>query len=545
MGEHGSLAAGRVIGGYTVIRPIGAGGMGTVYLVAHPRLPRHQALKVLASALGGDPSFRERFRREADLAARLDHPNIVSVQDAGVDGDVMWIAMQYVDGTDTAAMLRDADGPLPAGTVVEIIAQVAAALDYAHAKGTLHRDVKPANILVVGAPASDGRGPVGRPAAPRALIGDFGVARLLSETTDLTGTGNMIGTLAYAAPEMFSGAPLTPAVDVYALGCMMYELLCGTTVFPKTDQLAMMSAHAHAPVPRITDTRPDLPAALDGVIARALTKHPEDRFASCGELARAAVDALHGIDETPTRITPNDVDRTRAASTVIAPPPQVPPPHVPPPQVPPPHRRPVPHPVTAVGPPPGVSGPDRFPPSPSGPAPVPRRRSPVPWIIAGVAAVVLIAVVAVVAVVLRSGSDSTTTAGASTTETNATESSATDTTQETTAETTTEPVTQLTGTWRGPAAGDQTGFDVVATISSEYPLAATVEYPQIGCAGTWSEDSRQGQTLLLTETITSGTCVTSQITLTPVSDDELSFYSSYYSQSQSRTLVITSTLRRQ
>ena len=535
MGEHGSLAAGQVIGGYTVIRPIGAGGMGTVYLVAHPRLPRHQALKVLASALGGDPSFRERFRREADLAARLDHPNIVSVQDAGVDGDVMWIAMQYVDGTDTAAMLRDADGPLPAGTVVEIIAQVAAALDYAHAKGTLHRDVKPANILVVGAPASDGRGPVDRPAAPRALIGDFGVARLLSETTDLTGTGNMIGTLAYAAPEMFSGAPLTPAVDVYALGCTMYELLCGTTVFPKTDPLAMMSAHALAPVPRITDTRPDLPAALDDVIARALAKRPEDRFASCGELARAAVDALHGIDETPTRITPNDVDRTRAASTVIAPPPQVLPPH----------RRPVPHPVTAVGPPPGVSGPDRFPPSPSGPGPVPRRRSPVPWIIAGVTAVVLIAVVAVVAVVLRSGSDSTTTAGASTTETNATESSATDTTQETTAETTTEPGTQLTGTWRGSAGGDQTGFDVVATISSESPFAATVEYPQIGCAGDWSENSRQGQTLLLTETITSGTCVTSQITLTPVSDDELSFYSSYYSQSQSRTLVITSTLRRQ
>lgn len=162
-----------------------------------------------------------------------------------------------------------------------------------------------------------------------------------------------------------------------------------------------------------------------------------------------------------------------------------------------------------------------------------------PWIIAGVAAVVLIAVVAVVAVVLRSGSDSTTTAGASTTETTQ------ETTQETTGETTTEPATQLTGTWRGPAAGDQTGFDVVATISSESPFAATVEYPQISCAGTWSEDSRQGQTLLLTETITSGTCVTSQITLTPVSDDELSFYSSYYSQSQSRTLVITSTLQRQ
>lgn len=538
MGEHGSLAAGQVIGGYTVISTLGAGGMGTVYLVAHPRLPRHQALKVLSSALGGDPSFRERFRREADLAARLDHPNIVSVQDAGVDGDVMWIAMQYVDGTDTAAMLRDADGPLPAGTVVEIIAQVAAALDYAHAKGTLHRDVKPANILVV-APASDVRGPVGALPVPRALIGDFGVARLLSETTDLTGTGNMIGTLAYAAPEMFSGAPLTPAVDVYALGCTMHELLCGTTVFPKTNQLAMMSAHAHAPVPRITDTRPDLPAALDGVIARALAKHPEDRFASCGELARAAVDALHGIDETPTRITPTDFDQTRAGSTVIAPPPHLPPPHQPP------HQQPVSRPVTAVGPPPGASGPNRFPPSPSGPGPVPRRRSPVPWIIAGVTAVVLIAVVAVVAVVLRSGSDSTTTAGASTTETNATESSATDTTQETTAETTTEPVTQLTGTWRGPAAGDQTGFDVVATISSEYPLAATVEYPQIGCAGDWSEDSRQGQTLLLTETITSGTCVTSQITLTPVSDDELSFYSSYYSQSQSRTLVITSTLRRQ
>lgn len=314
MGEHGSLAAGQVIGGYTVISTLGAGGMGTVYLVAHPRLPRHQALKVLSSALGGDPSFRERFRREADLAARLDHPNIVSVQDAGVDGDVMWIAMQYVDGTDTAAMLRDADGPLPAGTVVEIIAQVAAALDYAHAKGTLHRDVKPANILVV-APASDVRGPVGALPVPRALIGDFGVARLLSETTDLTGTGNMIGTLAYAAPEMFSGAPLTPAVDVYALGCTMHELLCGTTVFPKTNQLAMMSAHAHAPVPRVTDARPDLPAALDGVIARALAKHPEDRFASCGELGRHRRDT----DPDHTNRLRSDAGRLHRDRTAAAP----------------------------------------------------------------------------------------------------------------------------------------------------------------------------------------------------------------------------------
>uniref|UniRef100_UPI003D8EDBA9 serine/threonine-protein kinase n=1 Tax=Gordonia sp. B7-2 TaxID=3420932 RepID=UPI003D8EDBA9 len=515
MGASGTrLAAGDVIAGYTVIRTLGRGGMGTVYLVQHPRLPRNQALKVLASTLGGDPSFRERFRREADLASRLDHPNIVNVQDAGVEDDVMWIAMQYVDGTDTAAMLRDSDGPLQADAVVGIIAQVASALDYAHAQGLLHRDVKPANVLVT----------AGHGGTWRALIGDFGVARLMTDSTDLTGTGNMIGTLNYAAPEMFGGAPLTPAVDVYALGCTLYELLAGQPVFTRPDQLGLIGAHAHAPVPRLSEVRPDLPLALDDVIFRALAKRPEDRFRTCTDLAAAASAALH---EKPA-------PTTTMGRTVVSPPA---------------YRPTEMRPTTAVGRP-NFSGPaPAYPPPvnrpPTGPphgGPVsthPRRTGLIAAAVVGV--VVLVAAIAIAAVVLTGGSDDTPSAAVQTTPSTV-GLSVTETSPPTTTSTAAEA--SLTGTWRGAVSGDQTGFDVIATITSNQPVAATVEYPQIGCAGTWTEKSRQGTTVILTENITRGTCVTSEITITPISDDSLSYYSSYFSQSQNRTFVINATLRR-
>lgn len=218
---------------------------------APPRLSRNQALKVLDSALGADPSFRDRFRREAQLAARLDHPNIVAVHDAGVDDSVMWIAMQYIEGTDAAELLRTAPAPLPADQAVDIIAQAGAGLDHAHAFGMLHRDVKPANILV-----AENIGPRGR---PRVLVADFGVARLLDDSAGLTETGMVVGTLAYAAPEMFAAAELTPALDIYALGCVLYELLTVEQVFTGRDALALVNAHGTTPPPRVTALRPDLP----------------------------------------------------------------------------------------------------------------------------------------------------------------------------------------------------------------------------------------------------------------------------------------------
>ncbi|MBD0862891.1 protein kinase [Gordonia sp. zg691] len=525
------LVPGDVIAGYTVVRVLGSGGMGTVYLAQHPRLPRHQALKVLASALGADPSFRERFRREAELASRLDHPNIVSVQDAGVDEDLMWIAMQYVDGTDTAAMVRDAHGPLHPALIIDIIGQVASALDYAHAQGTLHRDVKPANILTTAGHS---------PGTRRALIGDFGVARLLSESTGLTGTGTMIGTLAYAAPELFSGEPLTPAVDVYALGCTFYELLTGAPVFPRSDQLAMMSAHLHAPVPRLTDSRPDLPSAFDDVIYRALAKRPQDRFATCGELAAAASAALY---ENPAR---TGSGRTVAGPTVMAPTPQPPQPHSMPDHQPTVSAQAFPRrsgrPATAAGSTPGISGPH-----PAQLNPVPARRGAVGWITAAIVGVVVLAVVAISAILLVGKGDTATPVAGQVSETpvaeRTPEPSSSDTSPSAGASPPTTPA-NLIGTWRGAVTGDQTGFDVVADISSEYPVRATVSYPQIGCSGTWTEQLPRRGGIIVNENITRGTCVTSQISLTPGSDGTLRYSSTYFSRSQNRDFVITATLRR-
>ncbi|MGW5523660.1 serine/threonine-protein kinase [Gordonia sp. NPDC003950] len=469
---------------------------------------------MLAAGLGGNPVFRQRFHREADLAARLDHPNIVAVQDAGIDGDAMWIAMQYVDGDDAAKIVRESPGPLPAEPIVDLIGQAASALDHAHAQGTLHRDVKPANILVT--PSWAQRAP-----SRRALLADFGVARLLTESTGLTGTGNVVGTMAYAAPEMFSTDPMTPAVDIYALGCTLFELLAGSTVFPPSDVAAMIRAHAYDPVPRLSARRPDLPVALDGVIARALAKNPEDRYPTAGALAADATAALAG---PPTMIRPDAVTRHVTDRQSVSAPQSVP--------VPVPASQPV---------PPSPSVPRSLPPTlpPTLPPPVGpgHRRNATPWLLAGVAIVLLIAIASVVAVIVMSDDDSSAPTPADpTTPTTAASQPLTTSSAATPA--------SLAGNWRGAVGGDQTGFDVVAQINPGSPVTATVRYPQLGCSGTWTETGRQGSTVALTETIDQGTCVTSQITLTPAVDGTLSYRSSYFAQSQQRTFVITSTLTR-
>ncbi len=517
-----------VVGGYTIIGHLGSGGMGTVYLVAHPRLPRRQALKVLSSSLGANPEFRERFRREVDLAARLDHPNIVAVQDAGIDGDTMWMAMQYVEGTDAAAILREATEPLRAAPIVDLITQVAAGLDHAHAQGTLHRDVKPANILVT--PAWN------RPAvARRALIADFGIARLMSESTGLTATGNVIATLAYAAPEMFTDTALTPAVDEYALGCTLYELLTGRAVFDRTDAAGLISAHTHAPVPRCTALRPDLPEAIDDVIAQALAKRPDERHGSAGAFAAAVAHAV--ATGGPTTIVGDQ--RPPVPATILGP-------HQPPghgdamrPPPPPPPRGPRPMGGSTTPPPTGVPS-VPMPISPVPASPVRRRHGVLPWLLAGLALVLMGATVVVVLVATRGTETST---GSSPAAASAPTAAPT-TGSPTTGQTTLPVAASLAGNWRGSVTGDQTGFDVVAQISDTAPLTATVQYPQLGCAGTWAENSRQGSTVTLTEQITQGTCVTSQIEVTPSADGTVAYRSSYYSQSQGRTLVITSVLRR-
>ena len=268
--------------GYTIERMLGAGGMGSVYLARHPRLPRHDALKVLTGAPAANFDYRRRFEREADLASRLRHPNIVSIYDRGVAEGQLWIAMEYVEGIDAAHLItsgRDSVEPMRA---IEIIRDAAKGLDFAHRKGLLHRDVKPANILVTG-DEDEGE---------RSLIADFGIARSIDDSHRLTAAGDVLGTLAYAAPEQLEGRDVDARVDVYALGCTLFELLTGSKPYPYPTMMAVMKAHLNAPPPRPTDTVRALSSGIDGVIAKALEKNPDRRYASCRELAEDAMQAL-------------------------------------------------------------------------------------------------------------------------------------------------------------------------------------------------------------------------------------------------------------
>ncbi|MET9487205.1 serine/threonine-protein kinase [Nocardia sp. NPDC006630] len=275
-------APGEIFAGYRLERRLGSGDRGTVYLAAHPRLPRHDALKVLAP--GGSDEFTARFVREAELVARLEHPNIVRVYDRGIERGCLWLAMVYVDGIDAAALIRRSPAGVPAGEAVRIVTEAARGLDEAHLAGLLHRDVKPANILLES-----------RPGEPDPVyISDFGVARPMADTEALTEAGSVLATLDYAAPELLAGDPADHRVDVYALGCTLFELLTGTVPFPRSSPAAQIRAHLKEPPPRPSRRNPDLPASFDAVIARALAKDPRRRYDSAGALAQAAAAALDG-----------------------------------------------------------------------------------------------------------------------------------------------------------------------------------------------------------------------------------------------------------
>ncbi|ABG99584.1 serine/threonine protein kinase (plasmid) [Rhodococcus jostii RHA1] len=284
MGEHGPLRPGEVFAGYTIERVLGVGGMGTVYAAAHPRLPRRIALKVLHPALAEDDDARSRFELEADHAARLEHPNIVAVYDRGREGDRLWIAMQYVDGTDAETAREGA--PLDPARAVRIITETAKALDYAHEAGVLHRDVKPANILLE-------HPRPGHPGDPgRVLLADFGIAKALEHTQHLTKTGMLVASLQYAAPEQFASIPLDARADVYSLGCTLFRLLTGQQPYPGSTLAQLMAGHLNSPIPRPAALRAGLPTGFDAVITRAMAKDREHRYPSCGALAAAAQHAL-------------------------------------------------------------------------------------------------------------------------------------------------------------------------------------------------------------------------------------------------------------
>ncbi|MFD6163062.1 protein kinase [Nocardia sp. NPDC060256] len=274
------LQTGQVFAGYVIKRVLGYGGMGTVYLAKHPRLPRLTALKLLKRELYSEVEIRRRFEREADLVAQLDHPNIVTVYDRGTEDQQLWISMQYVPGAD--ASCADVN-VLEPGRAVQIISDTAIALDFAHANEVLHRDVKPANILLA-------KAPIGQP--ERVLLTDFGIAGVRGSDSTLSSKGSITATLAFGAPEQLMGQPLDDRADQYSLACTLFWLLTGAAPFPGVNPAAVVNSHLFAPVPMLSRQRPGLPPTLDCVLARAMAKSPADRFADCAEFAAAARHAL-------------------------------------------------------------------------------------------------------------------------------------------------------------------------------------------------------------------------------------------------------------
>lgn len=273
------LEPGQIFAGYRIDRLLGAGGMGEVYLARDRDLPRPVALKLLTPLAGDDRDIRARFLREADTAARLSHPNIVAVYARGEEQGRLWMAIQYIEGTDVAAVLRR--GPVRPEHAVRITEETARALDHAHAAGVLHRDVKPANILLAWGDQQ------------QVYLSDFGIAKALDRTDGLTRTGELYASFHYAAPEQFEMRPdIDRRADVYSLGCTLYYLLTGRLPYPAATTGALVNAHLNAPVPRPCAVDPRLPSGFDGVIARAMAKNRDERFSGCGELALAARRAL-------------------------------------------------------------------------------------------------------------------------------------------------------------------------------------------------------------------------------------------------------------
>ena len=269
------LSVGSQFAGYRIEGVAGRGGMGLVYRATDLSLDRVVALKLIGAELAANPGFRRRFETESKTAASLEHPNVIPIFGAGEHAGTLFLVMRYVEGEDLRSEI-EADGRLPAERAVGIVAQVASALDAAHAAGLVHRDVKPANILI--APSG------------HAYLTDFGLTKRLITEADDTQTGHLLGTLNYVAPEQIRGATVDPRTDVYALGCVLYHALTGEVPFPIKEQEAKLWAHVSEPPP-CPSAAPGVPAAFDEVVTRAMAKEPSERFQSAGDLAIAAAAA--------------------------------------------------------------------------------------------------------------------------------------------------------------------------------------------------------------------------------------------------------------
>ncbi|HTQ67409.1 MAG TPA: CHASE2 domain-containing protein [Solirubrobacteraceae bacterium] len=268
-----------IIAGYRIDEPIASGGMGIVYRATQLALHRMVAIKLITPEHAEDPEFRERFKAESRIAASIEHPNVIPVYEAGEDDGLLFISMRFVDGVDLEQVLAGG-GPLEPRRAARVIAQVAAALDAAHARGLVHRDVKPANVLLT------------TEEPEHAYLTDFGVSKRIGAFSRLTNAGQWVGTLDYLAPEQIRGEEVGPAADTYMLAGVLYHCLTGRPPFARDNQAATMWAQLSAPVPAPSAVRPELPEALDEVVARGLAKDPALRYRSSGELAGACVAAV-------------------------------------------------------------------------------------------------------------------------------------------------------------------------------------------------------------------------------------------------------------
>jgi YVTN family beta-propeller protein len=275
-----NLGIGSEFAGHRIEAELGRGGMGVVYSARHIALDRERALKVVASDLASDPRFRARFARESRLAASIEHPNVIPVHHAGEESGRPYLSMRIVDGPDLGALVDD-QGPLDPRRVADIVKQVAGGLDAAHERGLVHRDVKPSNVLVEGAPHAE-----------RAYVTDFGISRLRAAETSVTTTGEFLGTADYVAPEQIQGDPVDHRADVYSLGGLTHFLLTGEPPFPNRSEPAKLVAHTNAPRPMPSRLAPGLSRSVDAVVAQAMAVDPESRYASASRFAVALDRAL-------------------------------------------------------------------------------------------------------------------------------------------------------------------------------------------------------------------------------------------------------------
>lgn len=286
------LKPGTTVAGYRIERQVAHGGMGDVYEATQLSLDRRVALKLIAERFGTDERFRERFRREARSAASIDHTNILPVYHADElpDGR-LFLAMRFVDGPDLSSLLKE-QGPLTVRDTVAILSQIGDALDAAHARGLIHRDVKPANVML------EARGD-----GWHAFLTDFGLAKPNDDATEHTASGEVVGTIDYMAPEQINGVPLDGRADVYSFGCTLYRCVTGELPFKRDTRTATLIAHANAPIPLPSERAPGIPKAIDLVVQRAMEKDPERRARSAGALMRWAATQMEAEEQTKTHVT--------------------------------------------------------------------------------------------------------------------------------------------------------------------------------------------------------------------------------------------------